>query len=114
MVKRMTKNRLKTFAVLILLATTITYVSLLYLNIEAYNNYRQEKLNSYPESVRPYVDFEPFIYTATGQTYTYSGLFLTVCWFTVLSYLRKKQTLPAYFLIVILAYAAMVSAAKVF
>jgi cell division protein FtsI/penicillin-binding protein 2 len=69
MVKRMTKNRLKTFAVLILLATTITYVSLLYLNIEAYNNYRQEKLNSYPESVRPYVDFEPFIYTAIGQTF---------------------------------------------
>jgi len=111
--ERMKKNRVKTFAVLALLVATITYVSLLYLNIEAYNNYCQEKLDSYPESVRPYIDFEPFIYTATGQTYTYSGLFLTVCWFTVLSYLRKKQTLPAYFLIAILAYAAIVSAARI-
>jgi hypothetical protein len=89
--ERMKKNRVKTFAVLVFLAATITYVSFLYLNIEAYDNYCQEKLDSYPESVRPYIDFEPFIYTATGETFVWSGLLLTVSWFTLLLYLRKKQ-----------------------
>ena len=71
------KSRL---AGLILLSVTIVYVIAIYVSIQNYNAWREEKLLECPVEIRPYVDFDPFWATKLGSFMVLISFAIGFCW----------------------------------
>jgi hypothetical protein len=74
----------------------------------------KKNLTATQKALDPYVDFELFIYTAIGQTFVCSGDALDCLLVYPFIIFTEEPNVAVYFLIAILAYAAIVSALRYF
>ena len=74
-----------------------------------YQQWVNDKLASYPEEVKPYVDFTPFQVTTVGTALLLTGVFLTVFCVSVV----KGSRVLSCFLAAVLAYIAVMATVSV-
>lgn len=85
---KMSKSKV---AVLMLFVVTVVYAVALVLSFQAYQSWKEEKLLQYPEPVRPYVDFEPFLASSYGILYLPFSMLLILAWVGLLVSLNLKK-----------------------
>lgn len=77
--------------VLVLFVVTVVYAVALALNIQNYEAWKNEKLNEYPEAIRPYIDFYPYGASSFGRFYLPALPLLMFCWLGVVAFFLKRR-----------------------
>jgi hypothetical protein len=70
---------------LLLMSISLVYVAFAWFRYLSYQEWIREKTLSYPEPVRPFVDFAPFQSSKEGATILAGGALLGIAWVLYLS-----------------------------
>ena len=88
----MVMRRKPTFvATLLLVVTGVIYTIALLQSIRAYENWKQVRLEETPPSLRPYMDFYPYINSRYGVQMIMTGALITLGWLTAAIILSKGK-----------------------
>jgi len=65
------------------------YAVVLYRSIQAYEDWKQAKLEEYPPELRPYVDFAPYTGSIQGSQMILLGAIIGIGWLTAITVLGR-------------------------
>jgi len=78
-------------AALLLVVTGVIYITALFQSIRAYETWKQVRLEETPLSLRPFMDFAPYINSRYGVQMIMAGALITLGWLTSAIILSKGK-----------------------
>jgi len=79
----------KKLLLILLLATVLIYSGVVSWSIQDYEEWKKAKLERYPQDIRPFVDFYPYILSGHGILMIVLGAIIGLLW-TIISLILQK------------------------